>query len=83
MDLELAAAEVLERVAEAMVLLAPAEGTMVAEAAMLEALEIRLAAADEAEAAALEAAYAADEAADEADAMADAAAPPVRPNWPE
>jgi hypothetical protein len=78
--LELVAVAVLERVAEAMVLLAPEDGRMVAEAAMLEALEIKLAATDEAEAAALEAADEADAIADDAEAMADAAAPPVRPN---
>jgi hypothetical protein len=78
-DLELVAVAVLERVAEAMVLLAPEDGMIVAEAAMLDALEIKLAAADEAEAAALEAADEADATTDEAEA----AAPPVRLNWPE
>lgn len=91
--LETLAAAVRDRVAEEMVLLAPADGRIVADAAMLDAWEIRLATADEAEAAAEEAAAEeadalldaeakADETAAEAEAMADdrEPEPPVRGN---
>jgi hypothetical protein len=79
---ETAAEPVREMVGETMVLLAPAEGIMVAEAATLEALARRLEMAAEAEDAALEAAA---DAADEAEAMAEESEPdpPVRGNWPE
>jgi hypothetical protein len=78
-----------ERVGEATVELRPAEGMMEAEAAAVEALELKLARTEETEARALEAAAEADETAAEAEATAEetteetAAEPPVRPNWPE
>jgi hypothetical protein len=74
----------VDRVAEAMVELEPAEGIMEAEAAT-EALELKLARTEETDAFALEAAADADETAAEAEATAEETAedPPVRGNWPE
>lgn len=77
---EAAAVRDWERVAEATVELAPDDGTMEAEAWVLEMALLSAAEAEEAaEAAADEAEARADEAADEA-ALPD---PPVRGNWPE
>ena len=76
---------VRERVAEEMVLLAPAEGKIEAEAATLEMAAEADEAAEEAAERALETAAEADERADEAEATAEETAldPPVRGNWPE
>jgi hypothetical protein len=76
----LVAEEDLDKVAEAMVELEPAEGMIDAEAAT-EALELKLARTEETDAFALEAAADAEEATAEADETTED--PPVRGNWPE